>query len=277
MHLAVVIGVFLFTALATMWYIGGVATEGTAFYALIYALFFIFEGGNPAIANMEIPSAFISAEGLLIALDGARTLQFFGLALIITSFSVLVALVTAYTRGMIIGVAHNSVQNKRTNIIELFRGARQHWLPTFVALLPIAILSSIIVVTSIPALILNIHYTVLGVRTPANAWILVRLFTMVFLAGYVAKTVFADGIIAQGSKRPIRESIAYLLLHWRRGLATLALLIGAAGAVLVLDAFRGVLNARVPMSVGIMMTIVFFAVVALWRLWTTFFVVRLVR
>lgn len=276
MQLATVIGLFLFTAFLGITYVTAVANEGTAFFALVYALFFLFETVNP-VAAMEPPAAFVSPEGLALAMQGARSIEFVGFALIVTLFILLVAAVTAYTRSMVIGVAANSVANKGTNIIELFRAARTHWLGTFKLLVPYALFLSIIIIASIPALILNIHYAVLSVKTPLSGWVLVRLIAIIFLAGYAAKTIFAEGVIAQGSSRPVRESIAYFLLHWQRGFQALILLIAAGASVLILDAARSYLNLIVPLWAAGVITLVFFALVALWRLWTTFFVVRLVR
>lgn len=275
MHLAIVTGLFLFSAFLTVTYLGGVAEEGTPFYALMYALFFIFQSANPAIAGAEPPAAFISPEGLALALDGARTPEFLGLGLLITAAAVLIALATAYTRAMVITVAHESAEGKRTGVIDLFRGARSRWLPTFIALLPIAILAGIIITTSVPALIMNINYAVLGEQVPANAWTFTRLFALVVLASYLAKTVFADGVIAEGSRRPVRESIAYLLVKWKRGLGAIAILLAVFGVVLVLDRLRGAF--LMSDALATIVTLVFFALVAVWRLWTTFFVVRLVR
>lgn len=275
MHLAIVTGVFLFASFAAITYLGAVAQEGTAFYALMYALFFIFQSANPAIVGAEPPAAFVSAEGLSLALDGARSAEFFGLGVIITLAATLIALTTAYTRAMVITVASDATQRKHTSIIDLFRGARARFIPSFIAFLPIAIIAGIIITTSIPALIMNINYAVLGESVPANVWSVTRLFALVVLASYLAKTVFADGVIAEGSRRPIRESVAYLLVKWRRGLATIAFLLAVFGGVLVLDRLRGAFT--MPDTLALVVTLLFFALVAVWRLWTTFFVVRLVR
>ena len=283
MQIAIFVGVFLLSAFIAISYIGSVADSGTPFFALSYALFFLVNGVNPD-AQLAPPDAFISADGLASAIAGAQTIEFLGLALIILLFTLLIAASASYTRAMIIGVARDAKNEKRTGIIELFRAGRAHWFSSFKVFVPYAVLLWMLIVTSIPVLVMNVHYAVLGAPTPVNVWVVLRIIALISIIAYAAKTVFADGIIAQGSTRPLRESLVYFILHWKRGFGTIAMLLGALFAILFLDYARGyamqysVENViAVPNAIWVIVSVVFFAIVVLWRLWTTFFVVRQVQ
>jgi hypothetical protein len=268
----VVTGLVFFALLGSGAYVGAVTNEGTPFYALVYALFFLFDAANPNGQAIPPPEAFTDSEGLANALAGALTPEFLGFAMLIGVFALLVAAVSAYTRSMVVTLA----KDEKARFLDLFRGARQYWARLFIVFAPTAILIAAFIVTSIPIFVMNVFYAINGAEVPFSGWIALRIGIIVLLVLYLVLTTMSDGVVARGG-RGIRDSVSRFFTETANSFATFGLLLGILFVMLVLESARATFSPTLPVWGAYSVFIVFLALFVVWRVWTTFFVVHRTR
>jgi hypothetical protein len=256
---------------------GVLAATGGAYAVFIETVAFILNVlVSPTIVTGDIPASLASTDSLTQTITaGVLSWQALILALLIGVFVFLGTAAAAYTKALALGVISRAVDGEKANFIDMFRAGRQYWWPVMRYYAPFALLIWIALLIVLPLLTYMLGYVVatqgLSARMPIFFYVLV-LVGAVFLLLRVA-TIFAESIILDGSRRPIKDSIRFSSSNAIETLKVIALLAVVAIVIWLVNEGVGWIEGQSITVISLLATIFGVLVYALWRLWVAAFVV----
>ncbi len=271
------IAVSIISAISLAAYISASAATNQAYGDLAYSAYYIIELGNSGQPPQgPPPNMFMSAEGLSSTINGVWTMQYFGLAAILLLITLILVAAYAYARALTLGLATDVMAGKPQNLFSMFRHARTLWLPCIWYVLPFALIVWATIVAAIPLWLRDLALDVIGTPSVVSLFDVLLIFSFVLLILLAAITVFAEGVIASGSRKPLRESAVAAALRPLRALGAIALCTLIAASFIGLDYLRTLLiYASSNFALSIALLILFVILVAAWRMWAAAFAMNL--
>ena len=252
----------IYLAATAIWlYLNAVLSQGSAFTTMVMQN----TDGAQAVQNGQqlnqiVNSGFLSIEAL-------------GAAIIVAFFVVVAMLATAYTKALVLG----ALKDRKASVLDMFRSARAYWWQVVKYYAPLTVLIFASICIGIYALeVLSTHLRsfggIAGIQ-PAVYWLL-GLGALIFIIR--SFTLFADGVIVGGSRKPLRDSFNFARRHKRAGLLAFASLLLLTLIVYSVDTAINAIpqTTKLLLVVATALSLIAFFV---WRLLVAAFVVALWR
>lgn len=267
--------------LVTFTVMGALAATGGAYGAFIETVTFILNIlAGAAMVDGQLPASVASPEALSQTIAaGVLTWQALVVGILIGLFVLAGAAAAAYTKALALGVIDHAVDKRRIDLIGMFRAGRKYWRPVFMYYAPFALLLWLALLIVLPLITYLLGHLVAtqGMQSslPAFFYVLALLGALFLLLRM--GTVFVEGIVLDGSRRPVRDSLNFTGSNVVSVLKMVALLTLVAIAVYVLNEGISWVEGQRLAVISLLSTIVGFLLYAFWRLWVAAFVVSVWR
>jgi hypothetical protein len=223
------------------------------------------------------PASYASVEALRqTVFAGILTPQALGVALIIALFLGLALMATAYTKALVLGILTDGLEGRRSSVIDMFRKARQYWVPVMRYYVPYAVLALIGILVIIPLIVITLASSIiLQADPPADPSYFIIIGLIIAFLVFRFFTLYAEATIVNGSRRPVTDSAAYTRANTRKVFFTAVILVVVALAMFALNALLSILEEQSVEFVAFLASVVSTMLFVVWRLWVSSYVLSL--
>lgn len=281
MQFAFLWGTVFIGLLAVSVAMAALARTGGAYALFVDTLAFVIEVLiRPTVSADQIPAALQSTDTLQQVISGGVfSWQAAVLALLIAFFVLIGTAAAAYTKALLLGIIGPAVQGTKANILDMFRAGREYWPPVMRYYMPFAalILLGILVLVPVLTYMLGSLIATQGTQSalPVSFYFIVFIGALFILLRIAL--LFAEGIIIDGSQRPVPDSMRYTSSHMTLTLKVAALLFFVTVIVFATNESIAWIEGQQLAVISSLATLLGVVLYAVWRLWVIAFVVAVWR